>query len=95
MVDSNLDLEELFMDKDIPKAEDLSFEEALKSLEAIVKTLEDGSASLEQAVTLYEQGVGLKKRCEEKLKDATLKVEQILVSEPDEISTRPFLETPS
>ena len=32
---------------------------------------------LEDAITTYERGVGLKRRCDEKLKDAQLRVEKI------------------
>jgi len=63
-----------------PKAKEidaLSFEEALGELEAIVQRLEKGELGLEEAITTYERGVGLKRRCEEKLKDAQLRVEKI------------------
>ena len=36
--------------------ERISFEEALQKLEAIVNKLEDGSVSLEESVSLYEEG---------------------------------------
>ncbi|MSO69471.1 MAG: exodeoxyribonuclease VII small subunit [Alphaproteobacteria bacterium] len=55
----------------------LSFEEALAELEAIVQRLEKGELGLEDAITTYERGVGLKRRCDEKLKDAQLRVEKI------------------
>ena len=55
----------------------LSFEEALVELEAIVQRLEKGELGLEDAIATYERGVGLKRRCEEKLKDAQLRVEKI------------------
>lgn len=76
------------MDIEIGDSSHLSFEEALKNLELIVKTLEDGSASLEQAISLYEKGMSLKKQCEDKLAEATLKVEKILVSETQDITTQ-------
>jgi exodeoxyribonuclease VII small subunit len=43
--------------------QDLSFEQALVELERIVRVLEDGQTSLEEALTRYEAGVGLLKRC--------------------------------
>jgi exodeoxyribonuclease VII small subunit len=55
----------------------LNFEEALAELEAIVQRLEKGELGLEDAIATYERGVGLKQRCEEKLKDAQLRVEKI------------------
>lgn len=66
-----------------PKAKEidaLSFEEALAELEAIVQRLEKGELGLEDAIATYERGVGLKRRCEEKLKDAQLRVEKIEAS---------------
>jgi exodeoxyribonuclease VII small subunit len=55
----------------------LSFEEALGELEAIVQRLEKGELGLEEAIATYERGVGLKRRCEQKLRDAELRVEKI------------------
>ena len=52
-----------------------TFEEALVELERIVRDLEDGETGLEQALTRYEQGVGLLKRCYAQLR----KVEQRIV----------------
>jgi len=43
--------------------EDISFEEAIRRLEEIIKKLESGSLPLEESITLYEQGVGLIRRC--------------------------------
>ncbi|MBQ8870154.1 MAG: exodeoxyribonuclease VII small subunit [Alphaproteobacteria bacterium] len=57
--------------------ENLSFENALEQLEAIVKDLESGRIKLDDAVDIYEKAVALKKLCEEKLKAAQLKIEKI------------------
>lgn len=67
----------------------LSFEEALAELEAIVQRLEKGELGLEEAIATYERGVGLKRRCEEKLKDAQLRVEKIEAT-GGSVSTAPF-----
>jgi exodeoxyribonuclease VII small subunit len=67
----------------------LSFEEALGELEAIVARLEKGELGLEEAIATYERGVGLKRRCEEKLKDAQLRVEKI-EAEGGAVKTAPF-----
>ena len=40
-----------------------SFEESLRRLEQIVKTLETEDPDLERAVTLYQEGKGLVSRC--------------------------------
>lgn len=59
-------------EKDMP-----SFEAALRELESIVSRLERGQAELEESITLYERGQRLKIYCEEKLKDASLRLEKI------------------
>jgi len=42
----------------------LSFEAALKELEAIVARLEQGQVDLEDSIALYERGQALKVHCE-------------------------------
>ncbi|MDD3711960.1 MAG: exodeoxyribonuclease VII small subunit [Candidatus Izemoplasmatales bacterium] len=48
----------------------LSFEENLEKLEALVKKLESGENSLDEAVKLYQEGIALAKICHEELKNA-------------------------
>jgi len=60
----------------------LSFEDALTELEAIVKSLEQGTAGLDAAITAYERGAALKRHCEAKLQEAQLRVEKIVLA-PD------------
>ncbi|MCP3968992.1 MAG: exodeoxyribonuclease VII small subunit [Rhodobacteraceae bacterium] len=60
---------------------EMSFEEAMAALEAIVGQLESGDVELEKSITLYERGAALKKRCEEKLKEAEEKVAAITLDE--------------
>jgi exodeoxyribonuclease VII small subunit len=55
----------------------MEFEQALKELEGIVKTLEDGKASLNESVNLYERGIALKKRCDNILESVQLRINQI------------------
>ncbi|AJQ51718.1 MAG: exodeoxyribonuclease VII small subunit [Rickettsia conorii subsp. raoultii] len=55
----------------------ISFEEALKELEEIVKKIDNGQESLETAVNSFERGILLKNHCEQKLKEARLKIEKI------------------
>ena len=68
----------------------LSFEEALDQLEDIVSKLEDGSINLEESIEEYTRGVHLKNHCETKLKEATLKVEQITIDKEGKFSTKEF-----
>ncbi|EAQ26886.1 exodeoxyribonuclease VII small subunit [Roseovarius sp. 217] len=61
---------------DIPPSE-MTFEQAMKELEQVVGRLERGDVALDESITLYERGAKLKKRCEEKLKEAEEKVAAI------------------
>ncbi len=61
----------------IPAAE-LSFEAALRELEAIVIKLEQGDVDLEDSIALYERGQVLKVHCEQKLKSAESRLERIV-----------------
>lgn len=55
----------------------LSFEDALKRLEEIVRTLEKGEAPLDRSIELYQEGDRLKRHCEARLRDAQTRIEQI------------------
>ena len=52
----------------------MTFEEAMKRLEEIVRKLEGGNALLDESLALYEEGVGLVKFCNDTLDNATAKV---------------------
>lgn len=69
--------------------ESMSFEESLRELEAIVRRLEEGKVNLEDAMHAYERGAGLRAHCEKKLKDARLRVEQIVVGADGSVTTKP------
>lgn len=68
----------------------LSFEQALKELEAIVRRLEEGKADLEGSIADYTRGVALKEHCQKKLAEARLKVEKIVKSAGGDIKTEDF-----
>ena len=55
----------------------MSFEAAMQELDRIVNQLESGQAELEDSIDFYTRGDLLRKHCEQKLKDAKLKVEKI------------------
>ena len=57
----------------------LSFEDALKRLEAIVQRLESGDATLDESIRLYTEGDALKKQCEVQLKSAQEKIDRIVL----------------
>ncbi len=56
----------------------LSFEEALKQLEEIVSSLEEGrEITLDKMVSSYSEGLKLAKLCQQKLAEAELEVQEI------------------
>ena len=71
--------------------EKLSFEEALGELESLVRRLEEGKCPLDEAIKTFERGIGLKNHCDTKLKNARLKVEQILENSDGTVTMKPFL----
>lgn len=58
----------------------LSFEEALRELEATVGKLETGEATLEESIALYERGAALRAHCETRLRAAEERVEKITLA---------------
>lgn len=58
--------------------ENKTFENALVELEKIVKELENGSIPLEDAMNKYTTAMTLVKQCQDKLDEATDKVNKIL-----------------
>ncbi len=59
--------------------EDLSYEEAMTELEAIVESLEENASqnSLEESMKLFERGQALVTRCGALLEAAQLKVQKL------------------
>lgn len=55
-------------------AEPVRFEQALAELDRILRELEDGTTTLDDALARYERGVGLLRVCYGKLKDAEQRV---------------------
>lgn len=60
----------------------MSFEDALKALEEVVRRLEGGEVPLDESLTLYERGEALRKHCQSRLDAAQARIEKI-VSGPD------------
>ena len=66
------------MTKTEPKPiEKLTYEVAYAELDSIVTALESGEQSLDEALSLFERGQGLTKRCAELLDEAELKVSKL------------------
>lgn len=78
------------MDPD--KTAKLSFEAALAKLETIVDSMESGDVPLAELLAKYEEGSKLLKACENRLKEAELKIEQLKKSK-DGVAFEPFAPT--
>ncbi|MBC8545477.1 exodeoxyribonuclease VII small subunit [Clostridiaceae bacterium NSJ-31] len=66
-----------------------TLEQAMQRLDEIVKQMDDGGLPLEDALKLFEEGTGLVRLCDGKLRDARLKVETLsqgLEPKPQEVS---------
>ena len=70
--------------------EEMSFEEALAELEAVVRALEDGKVPLERSIDLYERGETLRKHCDTRPKAAEMRVEKIVAQGETARGTEPF-----
>tara|TARA_A100001388_G_C28373626_1_gene313590 strand:+ start:240 stop:464 length:225 start_codon:yes stop_codon:yes gene_type:complete len=60
------------------KINDLTYEDAFDRLQKITELLENGNVSLDDSIKYYEQGILLKNFCEKKLKDAEMKIKNVL-----------------
>ncbi len=67
--------------------EELTYEQALHELEAIVAALEDAEGSLEDSLALFERGQALVRHCARLLDQAELKVQQLTGEELEDFKT--------
>ena len=61
----------------------LSFEQAMKRLDEITTMLENGNATLDDSLSLFEEGIGLVKHCNGVLNEAQAKIKTLTESEID------------
>ena len=74
-----------------PEIGAMSFEDALRALEDVVRQLESGEVPLDHSISLYERGEALRKHCQARLDAAQARIEKI-VQGPDGAAagTQPF-----
>ncbi|MCI0549304.1 MAG: exodeoxyribonuclease VII small subunit [Candidatus Rokubacteria bacterium] len=70
---------------------DITFEDALTRLEQIVDTLEAGNLPLEESLKVFEEGIGLARRCARYLEDAEKRIEILTKDEAGLLRTEPFV----
>jgi exodeoxyribonuclease VII small subunit len=70
----------------------MKFEEGLRKLEEIVGALDEGKAPLDEALRLFEEGVGLTKKLSKTLDDIERKVEILVKKDDGSLEKKPFLQ---
>ncbi|MBD7935910.1 MULTISPECIES: exodeoxyribonuclease VII small subunit [Cytobacillus] len=65
-----------------------TFEEAMEQLEQIVEKLEEGDVPLEEAISIYKNGMELSKLCHDKLKNVEEQLTEIIT---DDGKKQPFV----
>lgn len=68
----------------------MSFEEALRALEGVVRQLESGEVPLDQSISLYETGEKLRAACQARLDAASARIERIVAAGDGSIAARPL-----
>jgi exodeoxyribonuclease VII small subunit len=72
----------------------LRFEQALAELDRILRELEDGTTTLEEALARYERGVGLLRQCYSQLQSAEQKIRLLAgLTEDGKPDLKPFEHT--
>ena len=71
---------------------EMTFETALARLEEIVRSMESGTAMLDQSLALFEEGVGLVKFCTKALDDAEQRGKILQRADDGSVSESDFAE---
>lgn len=65
-----------------------SFEESVARLEEIVRLLENGTATLDESLKLYEEGISLVRVCNDKLDSAEKKIKVLTLSSDGSVAEK-------
>lgn len=72
------------------KEEELNFEELILKLEEITNKLEKEQLSLDDSVKLFEEGMGVSKKCNDRLENAEKRI-TMLINNDNEIEEKNFI----
>ena len=79
------------MNQPDPDIAAMSFEDALRALEEVVRGLESGEVPLDATISLYERGEQLRGHCQARLDAAQARIEQIVTGAGGTVTgTQPF-----
>ena len=73
---------------DMQEVKQMTFDEALKELESIVKKIEKGDETLDNAIASFKRGSELKQHCQSILDNAKLTIEKIVQDSEAELKTQ-------
>ena len=68
----------------------MKFEDGLRKLEDIVKTLDNGNIPLDEALGLFKEGLSLTRDLSKRLDEIEKKVEVLIKKENGSVERRPF-----
>jgi exodeoxyribonuclease VII small subunit len=77
-------------EKIMAKKDEESFEELMNELEDITNKLENEKLPLEDSVKLFEKGIEISKKCNEKLENAEKRITILLNANSDDMSEEDF-----
>lgn len=72
-----------------------SFEESLEALEKIVSQLEEGDLPLEKSLELFEEGVRLSRKCQQRIEAAERRIEMLVKDAEGNPALEAFAEVPN
>ena len=68
----------------------MTYEQQLQQLETLIKQLENGDLSLDQALAAYEQGITLIRACQQQLEQAEQRIRLLAQDDNGEETLIPF-----
>ena len=81
----------LAMTETDPDIAAMTFEDALRALEEVVRGLESGEVPLDATISLYERGEKLRAHCQARLDAAQARIEQVVANSAGQATgTTPF-----
>lgn len=62
----------------VEENQEKTFEQAMKRLEEIVERMENGDLSLDESLSLFEEGIGLSRTCSNRLNDVEGRIQKMV-----------------
>ncbi len=74
---------------------EITFEDAMKELENLVKRMESGEPTLDESIALFQRGVELSKLCAAKLDEVEKRIVQLVETKDGNLAEEPFAQKES